>query len=66
MASLIAFALGLLFMAWGYYRIKTDFSKNQTKNNIIQMILSGQASGIGQFLSGVVFIGIGIAAFFIH
>jgi uncharacterized membrane protein HdeD (DUF308 family) len=68
MATLIAFALGILFMAWGYYRIKTDFSDNETqgRNNIIQLVLSGQASGIGQFLSGVVFIIIGIIAVFVQ
>lgn len=68
MPTLIAFGLGILFMAWGYYRVKTDFSdnENQSLNNIIQLILSGQASGIGQFLSGVIFIAIGIIALFVQ
>ncbi|MCW0953087.1 hypothetical protein OIT44_03240 [Weissella ceti] len=65
MATLITFALGLLFMAWGYYRIKTDFAKNQSRNNLLQLIFTGQASGIGQFLSGVVFMIISVITLFV-
>ncbi|MFQ6322514.1 hypothetical protein [Lactococcus garvieae] len=56
----IAFGLGIIFIIWGTIRIKYDYKRNKASNNIIGLILSGEASGIGQFLSGVFFIIIGI------
>lgn len=59
---------GVLLVLWGIYRMKTDdafVGKTQTKKNIFNLFLLGQASGIGQLLSGILCIGIGIASFFL-
>ena len=58
----LAFIFGAIFIAWGFYRIKNDFSKNKKKNNIISFLLQGGASGIGQLVGGIIFIIIGIFA----
>jgi uncharacterized membrane protein YccF (DUF307 family) len=39
--------------------------KTQTRRNIFNFILTGQASGLGQLLSGILCIILGIVAFFI-
>lgn len=59
---------GVVLTAWGIYRMKTDdglFGKTQKSKNIFNLALLGQASGIGQFLSGILCIIIGIVAFII-
>lgn len=63
--SYIAFLIGILFIVWGSIRMNTDFKSNKSKNNILQLIFTGQASGIGQFFSGIVFIIIGIVSLII-
>ncbi|MGA3600764.1 MULTISPECIES: hypothetical protein [Lysinibacillus] len=55
---------GIALTAWGIYRMKTDdglFGKNQKSKNIFNLFLTGQASGIGQFLSGIACVIIGVA-----
>ncbi|MGE7024390.1 hypothetical protein [Solibacillus cecembensis] len=62
----ILFIFGIVLTVWGLYRMKTDdglFGKKQKNKNIFNLILLGQASGIGQFLSGILCIIIGIIAF---
>lgn len=57
---------GVLLVFWGRYRMKTDdalFGKDQKGKNIINLILMGEASGLGQFLSGIACIIIGILSF---
>ncbi|WP_412676178.1 hypothetical protein [Bacillus paramycoides] len=56
----VLFIFGFILMAWGFYRIKTDFNTHQKKNNIISFLLQGGASGIGQFISGIICIIVGI------
>lgn len=59
---------GIILLFWGIYRMKTDkafVGKTQTKRNIFNLFLFGEASGIGQFVGGILCIGIGIASFFI-
>lgn len=59
---------GVVLTAWGIYRMKTDdalFGKTQKGKNIFNLILMGEASGIGQFLGGVLCIILGIASFII-
>lgn len=58
--SIILFVFGAIFLIWGIYRVKTDFKKHQKKNNWLSLLFSGQASGIGQILSGVACIIVGI------
>ncbi|WP_425304089.1 hypothetical protein [Brochothrix thermosphacta] len=40
------------------------FKKNKTKNNLIQLLLTGEASGIGQFISGIVTIAVGFVVLY--
>ncbi|HCM89946.1 MULTISPECIES: hypothetical protein [Vagococcus] len=61
--SIFLWGFGLLLAVWGFYRMKTDFKNHKGENNIIQLIFTGQASGIGQFSSGIAMIIIGFVAF---
>ncbi|MGG7079504.1 hypothetical protein [Clostridium sardiniense] len=59
---------GILLTLWGIHRMKTDEAfagKTQKEKNIFNFSLMGQASEIGQFLSGIVYIIIGILSFII-
>ncbi|PER82299.1 hypothetical protein CN487_09800 [Bacillus cereus] len=56
----ILFVFGFILIGWGFYRIKTDFNDNKKKNNIISFLLQGGASGIGQFILGIICIIVGI------
>ncbi|STX08609.1 Uncharacterised protein [Kurthia zopfii] len=49
--SIILFVFGAIFLIWGTYRVKTDFKRDQKKNNWLSLLFSGQASGIGQILT---------------
>lgn len=65
---IIPFVLGVVLIIWGIYRMKTDdglFGKSQKSKNIFNLLLMGQASGIGQFLSGILLIVIGIIGFIV-
>ncbi|MEK4487089.1 hypothetical protein MHH81_16200 [Psychrobacillus sp. FSL H8-0484] len=65
---IILFILGAILIVWGIYRMKTDdglFGKKQKSKNIFNLLLMGEASGLGQFLSGILCIVIGIIAFFV-
>ncbi|TQR16336.1 hypothetical protein [Psychrobacillus vulpis] len=60
---IILFIFGVVLIVWGLYRMKTDdglFGKNQKSKNIFNLLLTGQASGLGQFLSGILCIIIAI------
>ncbi|WP_242216654.1 hypothetical protein [Bacillus cereus group sp. BfR-BA-01380] len=62
----ILFGIGLVF--WGIYRMKKDpafVGKTQTRKSIFNLLILGQTSGLGQFLSGIVCIIIGILSFII-
>lgn len=65
----IAFIIfGIILTLWGIHRMKTDdafFGKSQTGKNIFNLILMGEASGLGQFLGGILCIVIGIISFII-
>jgi len=68
MGRVLFIIFGGLLTLWGVHRMKTDdalFGKNQKSKNIFNLILMGQASGIGQFLSGIACIVIGILSFII-
>lgn len=53
-------SFGIILLLWGAYNIK----KNKKSWNLLDLILNGQGSGIGQFLSGVLLLGAVIALFF--
>lgn len=64
MLGLVSIIFGIVLTAWGIYRMKSDdglFGKTQKSKNIFNLFLLGQASGIGQFLSGIVCVIIGVA-----
>ncbi len=68
MTGIIAIIFGILLTFWGIHRMKTDdglFGKSQKSKNIFNLILMGEASGIGQFLGGILCIVIGILSFII-
>ncbi|MEJ9233407.1 hypothetical protein LAV79_29435 [Peribacillus butanolivorans] len=63
---IVLFIFGAVLIVWGIYRMKTDdglFGKNQKSKNIFNLLIMGEASGLGQFLSGILCIIIGITAF---
>lgn len=66
--KLLFILFGVVLTLWGIYRMKTDAAfvgKTQTRKNIFNFFLLGQASGIGQFLGGIVCIILGILSFII-
>ncbi len=66
--KLLFILFGVILVFWGIHRMKTDdalFGKDQKSRNIFNLLLTGQASGIGQFVSGVLCIIIGIVSFII-
>jgi hypothetical protein len=68
MVKLLLILFGVVLVLWGRYRMKKDdalVGKTQTRKNIFNFILNGQASGLGQFLSGILCIILGIVAFII-
>lgn len=63
---IILFIFGVVLIVWGLYRMKTDdglFGKTRKSKNIFNLLLLGEASGIGQFLGGILCIIVGVIAF---
>ncbi|WP_369902142.1 hypothetical protein [Bacillus manliponensis] len=66
--KLLFILFGVVLVFWGLYRMKTDeafVGKTQTRKNIFNLFILGEASGIGQFLGGIACIIIGILSFII-
>lgn len=66
--KLLFILFGVVLVLWGLYRMKTDeafVGKTQTRKNIFNFFILGEASGIGQFLGGIACIVIGIVSFII-
>jgi len=66
--KLLFILFGVVLVLWGRYRMKKDdafVGKTQTRKNIFNFLLMGEASGLGQFLGGILCIIIGIISFFI-
>ncbi|XZF75734.1 hypothetical protein ACSBO6_19510 [Bacillus sp. AL-1R] len=65
---IMSFVFGVILITWGLYLMRTEkglFGKNRKRKNLFNLLFMGEASGLGQFLGGVLFIIIGIIAFFI-
>ncbi|MFP3512160.1 hypothetical protein SB775_21480 [Peribacillus sp. SIMBA_075] len=65
----ILFIFGIVLVVWGIYRMRTDdglFGKNRKNKNIFNLLLMGEASGLGQFLSGILCIIIGIVVLIVN
>jgi len=68
MLKLFAIFFGVILVLWGKYQMKKEnilVGKSQRKNNIFYLLLKGEASGLGQFIGGIIMIILGIVAFFI-
>ncbi|EJR26639.1 MULTISPECIES: hypothetical protein [Bacillus cereus group] len=66
--KLLFILLGVVLVSWGIYRMKTDdafVGKTQKRKNLFNLLILGQASGIGQLLSGILCIILGIVSFII-
>ncbi|MGE7023061.1 hypothetical protein [Solibacillus cecembensis] len=65
---IIGLIFGMILVIWGIYRMRTDdglFGKNQKNKNLFNLLLMGEASGIGQFLGGIILIIAVIIGFFV-
>lgn len=61
----ILFIFGVVLIVWGLYLMRKEeglFGENRKSKNIFNFILMGQASGLGQFISGILCIIVGITA----
>ena len=68
MLKILFILFGVALVFWGLHRMKTDdglFGKTQRSKNIFNLLLMGEASGLGQFLGGILCIIIGILSFII-
>ncbi|WP_243523671.1 hypothetical protein [Bacillus pseudomycoides] len=66
--KLLLIVFGVVLISWGIYRMKTDdafVGKTQTRKNLFNLLILGQASGLGQLLSGILCVILGIVAFII-
>ncbi|BAU28595.1 hypothetical protein DFP93_105172 [Aneurinibacillus soli] len=66
--KLFIILFGVVLVLWGIYRMKTDdalVGKTQTRKNIFNLFLLGEASGLGQLLGGILCIILGIVSFII-
>jgi hypothetical protein len=66
--KLLFILFGVVLVLWGRYRMKTDeafVGKTQKRKNIFNLLIMGEASGLGQFLGGILCIILGIISLFI-
>ncbi|WP_371514668.1 hypothetical protein [Solibacillus sp. R5-41] len=66
---IIGLIFGIVLVVWGIYRMRTDdglFGKNQKNKNLFNLLLMGEASGIGQFFGGIILIIAVIIGFFVR
>lgn len=59
---------GVILTAWGIFSIKNNnmlFGKNKISKNVFDLVINGEASGIGQFLGGIICIILGIISFIV-
>ncbi|MEH6935101.1 hypothetical protein [Bacillus sp. JJ783] len=66
--KLFIILFGLVLVLWGTYRMKKDdafVGKTQTRKNIFNFFIFGEASGMGQLLGGILCIVLGILGFII-
>jgi hypothetical protein len=69
MLKLLFILFGVVLVLWGTYKMKKKddafVGKTQTRKNIFNLLLLGEASGLGQFLGGILCIVIGIVSLII-
>lgn len=68
MLGIVVVIYGLVLTVWGLFNIKNNnmlFGENIKSKNFFDLLINGQASGVGQFLSGLICITLGIMFFVI-
>lgn len=68
MLGAIIIVFGSRLTAWGIFCIKNNnmlFGKNKISKNVFDLVINGEASGIGQFLGGIICIILGIISFIV-
>ncbi|PFV07712.1 hypothetical protein COL10_20775 [Bacillus cereus] len=66
--KLFGIVFGIVLILWGVYRMKKDdafVGKTQTRKNLFNLLILGEASGLGQFLGGLLLVILGIVALII-
>ncbi|HDR7389967.1 TPA: hypothetical protein QCX13_003260 [Bacillus toyonensis] len=66
--KLFGIVFGMVLILWGVYRMKKDdafVGKTQTRKNLFNLLILGEASGLGQFLGGLLLVIFGIVALII-
>ncbi|MGN7198311.1 hypothetical protein ACTHS9_30590 [Bacillus mycoides] len=66
--KLLFILFGVVLVLWGIYKMKKDdafVGKTQTRKNIFNLLILGEASGLGQFLGGILCIILGIVSLII-
>ncbi|PEE02978.1 hypothetical protein [Bacillus pseudomycoides] len=66
--KLFGIVFGLVLISWGVYRMKKDeafVGKTQTRKNIFNLFIFGEASGLGQLLGGILLVILVIVSFII-
>ncbi|HDR7379618.1 MULTISPECIES: hypothetical protein [Bacillus] len=66
--KLFGIVFGMVLILWGVYRMKKDdafVGKTQTRKNLFNLLILGEASGLGQFLGGLLLVILGIVALII-
>jgi hypothetical protein len=57
--KLFGIVFGVVLIFWGVYRMKKDdafVGKTQTRKNLFNLLIRGEASGIGQLLGGILLV----------
>ncbi|EJQ03424.1 hypothetical protein IE3_05459 [Bacillus cereus BAG3X2-1] len=66
--KLFGIVFGLVLILWGVYRMKKDdafVGKTQTRKNLFNLFIFGEASGLGQLLGGILLVILSIVALII-
>ncbi|MBE7121244.1 hypothetical protein [Bacillus cereus] len=66
--KLFGIVFGVVLILWGVYRMKKDdafVGKTQTRKNLFNLLILGEASGLGQLLGGILLVIAVIVSFII-
>ncbi|MEK4745741.1 MULTISPECIES: hypothetical protein [unclassified Bacillus (in: firmicutes)] len=66
--KLFGIVFGVVLILWGLYRMKKDdafVGKTQTRKNLFNLLILGEASGLGQLLGGILLVIAVIVSFII-
>lgn len=66
--KLFGIVFGIVLILWGVYRMKKDdafVGKTKTRKSFFNLLILGEASGLGQFLGGILLVILGVVALII-